>query len=196
MSAPPLNPGAEYIASRGPWHFTRESVVGPALVDDFYALYSLAFDPLKKLSAARQVLNRGEFDDQMTDARVDKFVARDHAGTPVGLTTLTRTLETVPWISPDYFAETFPEHWARNAVYYLGFTLSHPSYRHQRFLETFIRVGLERAIAQHGVIAYDACAYNAGMQRFEERIQAVLQTVPGGRVGRIDAQYYFCLTLP
>ena len=39
------------------------------------------------------------------------------------MSTLTRHLETVPWISPEYFAYHFPEHTARDAVYYLGFTL-------------------------------------------------------------------------
>ena len=80
-------------------------------------------------AAARQVLTRGEFFDQMEDHRVDKYVAWEKRTSPIGMITLTRHLESVPWISPEYFAARYPEQWARNAIYYLGFTLAHPRNR-------------------------------------------------------------------
>ncbi len=193
MTALPMTSHADYVGSRGPWHFTRQTSIPEHVVEDFYALYRLAFNPLKKLSAARQVLSEAEFHEQMIDARVDKYVAWDGAGEPVGLSTLTRALSAVPWISPEYFAERFPEHWARNAVYYLGFTLTHPSQRHQRFLETIVRIGMDQAITDRAVIAYDVCAYNSGLIRFDERLTALLASIPGARVERLDAQYYSCM---
>ena len=92
-------------------------------------LYRPAFEPLKVRSAARQVLTRGEFLEQMRDERVDKYVAWENGSEPIGMITLTRHLESVPWISPDYFAARYPEHWARNAIYYIGFILAHPRNR-------------------------------------------------------------------
>jgi len=46
---------------------------------------------------------------------------------PIALATMTSHLETVPWISPEYFSVRYPEHAAQRAIYYLGFTLVHPS---------------------------------------------------------------------
>ena len=48
----------------------------------------------------------------MLDPRVHKYIAWDDDGVAVGMSTLTRHLETVPWISPDFFAYHFPEHTA------------------------------------------------------------------------------------
>ena len=57
--------------------------------------------------------------------------------------TLTRHLESVPWISPDYFAARYPEQWARNAIYYMGFVLAHPRNRERPFLDTIVADALE-----------------------------------------------------
>ena len=110
-----------------------------APAEALYRLYRPAFEPLKVRSAARQVLTRSEFFDQMRDDRVDKYVAWENGAEPIGMITLTRHLESVPWISPEYFAARYPEHWARNAIYYLGFILAHPRNRTARFLETIVR---------------------------------------------------------
>lgn len=197
MTAPPAvphAPGIDYVTSRGPWHFTRQSSMDDDHIDSFYALYSLAFDPLKKRSVARQVLTRQEFRDQMLDERVEKYVAWSETGEPLGLTTFTNALDSVPWVSPDYFAEHYPEHWARNAVYYLGFTLAHPSQRHLRFVETIITVGMQQAITEHAVIAYDVCAFNNQALRFNGRIADLLENVPTAHLELIDTQLYSCVT--
>ena len=46
-----------------------------APAEALYRLYRPAFEPLKVRSAARQVLTRSEFFEQMPDDRVDKYVA-------------------------------------------------------------------------------------------------------------------------
>jgi hypothetical protein len=179
--------------AEGPWTFTREHVVDPARADAFYALYALAFDPLKSRSAARQVLTRAEFFDQMSDRRVEKYIAWDATGQAVGITTLTKHLKSVPWISPDYFALHYPEQWARNAVYYLGFTLAHPRVRQQRFLETIIGVGIASLSAERAVVAYDVCAYNNTALGFTERIEDLLRRYPEARLAAIDTQIYYAV---
>jgi hypothetical protein len=179
--------------AEGPWRFTHEQVVDSARAEAFYALYALAFSPLKSRSVARQVLTRAEFLEQMTDRLVDKYIAWDTAGEAVGITTLTKHLTSVPWISPDYFAVNYPEEWARNAVYYLGFTLAHPRLRQQRFLETIIGVGIGSLSAERAVIAYDVCAYNNSVLRFTERIEDLLRRHPQASLAAIDTQVYYAL---
>ena len=67
------------------------------------------------------MLTRTEFFTQMSDAG-GQVHGLGADGQPIGMITLTRHLESVPWISPEYFAARYPDQWARNAVYYLGFT--------------------------------------------------------------------------
>jgi hypothetical protein len=192
-AVPPL-PQVEYVTTEGPWVFTRQTTMDARLIAEFYDLYSLAFEPLKKRSVARQVLTEAEFTDQMLDERVVKYVARGEQGQAVGLTTLTNELDSVPWVSPDYFTEHYPEHSARNAVYYLGFTLAHPSQRHLRFVETIIMVGLQNLALDHAVVAYDVCAFNNLELKFNDRVAGALRNFPAAKLELVDTQYYSCVT--
>lgn len=187
-------PEVEQLPDRGPWRFTRQRVVHDEHIPTFHELYRAAFDPLKSRSAARQVLTPPEFVDQMTDPRVVKYVAWTAHGQPVGMTTLTNDLDAIPWVSPDYFAEHYPEQWVRQAVYYLGFTLTHPMQRRQRFVETMLRVGIEEMVAERAVLAFDVCAFNHDVLRFGERLESVLADFPGSTLEAIDTQYYSCMS--
>ena len=103
----------------------------------------------------------------------------------MGITTLTKHLESVPWISPEYFAAHYPDQWARNAVYYLGFTLAHPSMHEHGFLEAIIRIGMGPLTMERAVLAYDVCAYNntaSAIHRTDQRYSgASSDGSPGGR---------------
>ena len=184
----------QVVAAHATWRFSRESVVDPMYAAEFYDLYRMAFTPLATRSVARQVLTATEFNDQMADSRIDKYIAWNDRGMPVGITTLTKHLDAIPWISPDYFRARYPEHWRRNVVYYLGFTLAHPSLRHQRFLETIIRVGINPLVDERAVLAYDVCAYNNAALRFQERIEDVLSHYPGVELETIDTQTYYSVS--
>lgn len=182
------------IAISDSLRLTRQGVIAEEDIEMFYNLYSLAFDHLKTLAFGRQVLTKTEFVSQMTDDRVWKFVAWTHDDEPVGLTTLTRALHTVPWISPDYFQANYPEQWSRNAVYYLGFTLAHPRLRHQRFVESLLRAAMAELEEQRAVVAFDVCAYDERVLRFGERIQAFLSTHPSASFRTVDTQNYSRIT--
>lgn len=185
---------SEVVAHHGPWRFTRETVVADPLAAQFHELYESAFSPFKSRAVARQVLTRTEFYDQMSDPRVDKYLAWNDDGEPAGITTLTKHLESVPWISPEYFAARYPDQWARNAIYYLGFTLAHPSMHQHGFLEAIIRVGMEPLTAERAVLAYDVCAYNNTTLRFTERINDILARHPTVHLTAVDTQVYYAVT--
>ena len=140
------------------------------------------------------MLTTTEFYTQMSDPRVDKYIAWNDDGQPVGITTLTKHLESVPWISPEYFAAHYPDHWARHAVYYLGFTLAHPSMRKHGFLEAIIQVGMDPLSADRAVMAYDVCAYNNTTLRFTERINEILERYPTVQLAAVDTQVYYAVT--
>lgn len=195
IEQPPTTYGCDAVQQlgrHGPWDFTCESVVDGPRAEALHELYLEAFAPLRAQSAARQVLTPTEFFDQLLDPRIDKYIAWAD-GLMVGLATLTNRLDTVPWVSPEYFAARYPEHWARGGVYYLGFVVAHASLPHQQFLETVVEVGLPRLSAEQAVLAYDVCAYNDHILRFGERVDDLI--AGDARIARaaIDTQTYYAV---
>lgn len=167
-----------------------EGALAADVVERFHGLYVEAFAPLATRAVARQVLHREEFAEEMQDPRVLKYVARDPAGDVVGLTTLTRDLETVPWISPEYFAARYPEHTARHAVFYLGFTLVAPHHRRTHVFQSMIEEVIDRVRDARGVCGWDVCAYNEQVLGFSAMISTLLHARAACTVERIDTQTY------
>ena len=186
--------GADIWSTGGPWPFTREPVITGPAAEGLYELYREAFEPLKVLAAARQVLTRREFLTQLEDHRIDKYIAWEN-GDPLGLITLTRRLEAVQWISPEYYAARFPDHWARNAIYYLGFAVARPTTRTTRFLETIVRLCIEPLVAERAIIAYDVCFHNNEALGFSKRIAEVVQQFSHSRPEELDSQMYYGVDL-
>ena len=185
--------GSEDLGWHGSWRFTRERVVGPELTLLFHELYETAFGPLRTRAMARQVLTAEEFGQQMADADVLKYVAWTPDGDPVGMATLTNELSTVPWISPEYFAARYPEQWARGAVWFFGFVLTHPDQRHSRFLDQLIQVGVDTLVAQEAICGYDMCAYNDDELGLTRQAAETLQRAAGTRPNQVDTQNYYAV---
>ena len=194
LSTEPLL-GTDIWTEGGPWRFTRETAIDGAAAQTLYSLYRQAFEPLKIQAAARQVLTGDEFFGQMQDSRIDKYVAWEPHGEPIGLITLTRHLDAMPWVSPEYFAARFPEQWARKAVYYLGYLLARPVTRRTRFLETICKLCIEPLVAERAVIAYDVCSYNNDVLGFADRISRVARQFADSHVHKLDAQVYYAVNL-
>lgn len=183
--------GADIWTKNGPWRFTRESIIIGTAAQALLQLYRCAFEPLKVMAAARHMLTREEFLGQLEDHRIDKYVAWEDSGEPVAVITLTRHLDAVPWISPEYFAARYPEQWARNAIYYLGFAFASPTTQRSRFLEIAVEMAIEPLTMEKAVIAYDVCAYNNRMLGFSERITEVLGRSSHSRPEELDSQIYY-----
>lgn len=170
---------------------TAETTVDDASAQMFYDLYLAAFAPMRARAAARNVLHRDEFFAEMVDPRVSKYVAWAAAGQPVGLTTLTNDLHSVPWVSPEYFAAQYPEHTARNAVYYLGFTLVHPDARRGTTFTDMIGHVLARLVTDRAVVGCDICAFNNTEHSFDQNIITMLTASAEVTVEVLDTQTYY-----
>ena len=194
----PLAPLVEPVARRGvrrraasSRRVSVERVLDEPSVAMFYALYLTAFGPMRTRAAARHVLREDEFAADMTDPRVDKYVAWSSDGAPVGLTTLTNDLTAVPWISPEYFAAQFPEHTTRGAVYYLGFTLVDPRARGATVFHDMMAHVLQRLVAERAVVACDIAAYNNTVHSFDANLVAMLTATAEVNVEVLDTQTYY-----
>ncbi|RCK68741.1 MULTISPECIES: hypothetical protein [Desertihabitans] len=178
------------------WTVGVELVVPEHEVEVFWRLYEQAFAPLRPLAAARQVLTREEFGHELVDHRVEKHVARDGSGRPIGMTTLTRDLSTVPWISPEFFAARFPEHAARDAIFYLGFSLVHPDYQGSAVFGDLLSSCLVEFTRAHGVCGYDVCGYNDDVLRMDTMIRRTMAARSSVTHEKLDRQTYYCVVSP
>ncbi len=170
---------------------TWEKTISSADAAVFYDLYHAAFSPLATLSAVRQVLRRDEFDEEMADERVEKLVAWDDDGVAVGLTILTGTLSAMPWISPEFYAARYPEHAARGAIYYVAFTLAHPTMRGTGAYVTMLDTLIERLTAERAVCVYDICAYNNDSIHFADHLQKRALRTAELTVEVLDVQTFY-----
>ena len=183
--------GVDIWTESGPWRFTRESIIIGTTAETLLHLYQRTFAPLRIRAAARHLLTREEFFGQLEDHRIDKYVAWQDDGQPVAIITLTRHLQSVPWISPEYFAARYPEQWARNAVYYLGFACARPTAQRSPFLEMAVRMAIEPLALERAVVAYDVCAYNNSVLRISDRIAEVFRRHSSYLPEELDSQIYY-----
>ncbi len=170
---------------------TVETEIPRAEIAEFYDLYESAFGPMRTRAATRHVLHREEFEAEMLDPRVLKFVAWDHGNYAVGLTTATNHLEAYPLISADYYHAKFPEEAARDALYYIGFSLVRPEAQRGTAL---YRMTLEivRLVAAHsGILCADICSYNNESFRFADGITRFLRNRTAVTVHSLDTQTYY-----
>ena len=183
--------GPDVLTAGGPWRFSREPLVTGSTAESLYELYRRAFDPLRPRAAARQVLSEQEFKAQMADGRIDKYLAWEDETAPVGVVTLTRELEAIPWISPEYYAACYPDHWARNAIYYLGYILISRAVRRTGFLETVTRLLVEPMVAERAVLVYDVCSYNNQVLGFSKLIAETFRRCSNSEPRELDTQVYY-----
>lgn len=185
----------EGVAERGAaLHISVETVVDDATAARYYRLYREAFGELATRAAARQLLHEHEFLEEMRDPRVHKYVAQDASGQVVGMSTLTADLETVPWISPEYFAHHYPEHAARQAVYYLGFTLVDTRQRQARVFAAMVDRIVELLVAERAVCAWDICGYNDDTLGLGRNIERVVGRTAEVTIAPHDRQTYYAAT--
>ncbi len=126
----------------------------------FWELYEAAFTPLASRAASREMLSRAEFTAMMNDRRVLKYVARDDDGDSVGLATLAREVEAVPWLSVPYFRRRWPQEYAEGRLYYVGFLFTHPAHQGTGLLRQMVRAVVRTLAEARAVTGFDISGYN------------------------------------
>lgn len=173
---------------------TRFAVLDEATAARLWELYHEGFGPLATHAVARQVLRRDEFADRMRDARVWKYVQRDAGGAVIGLATITRHLETVLGISPEYFAARWPAEHAEGRIYYVGFVLVAVQHRGAGHYAELVQAVVGPAAAAGALVGFDISAAN-------DELRDVLHAT-GRRAGpgtvpdlqTLDAQQFYAVT--
>ena len=170
---------------------TTETAVEPETAARYYQLYRETFGELETRAVARQLLHEEEFLEEMHDPRVTKYVAWSADGDVIGISTLTSDLATVPWISPAYFEHHYPEHAARDAIYYLGFTLVQRDARRGRVFQAMVEAMSHVMIENRGLCAWDICLHNDEALGLGANISRMIGRYADVTVAPIDRQTYY-----
>ncbi|MDP3890948.1 hypothetical protein [Nocardioides sp.] len=170
---------------------SRELEIPPERAAGLYPLYREVLGSLGSAAAARHLLTEEEFVDELADPRIDKWVATGEAdGDFLGMSTLARDLQAVPWASPDFYIERYPEQAARGAIWYLGFTMTLPGAQGAGVFATMLSAMTEAAVAEQVIVAWDMCSANiAG--GLNGAITTQLATSAGAISAQLDTQSYF-----
>ena len=165
-----------------------ERVLTDEATQALYPTYALAFKPLLTEAAARHMLSAEEFAKEMNDPRIEKYLVRDDHDQAIGLTTLTTDLSVIDWINEHFYASRYPEAVARNALFYLGYTLVDPDHRRSNALLLMASEVNRRVAGCRGVVAFDICRHNVthGVGRLTARIFS-----PSDRIDTLDTQTYY-----
>jgi hypothetical protein len=140
---------------------TRPAVEGSE-AEACWSFYDRAFESLRVRAAQRHALTRSEFDDQMADKRVIKHIvyAAGNADKPVGMATLTNDLSAVPLISPEFYQARWPQFYAAQQIWYVGFLAVDPDYHGTGVLAQMIGSMCAVIPQDGGVVAADICQFN------------------------------------
>ena len=166
--------------------------VDEATAQRFYSLYLETFGELAIRAVNRHLLRREEFMAVMVDPRIDKIVIEDDATHElIAMCTLTNHLETVDWVSPEYFAHHYPDHWSRGAVYYLGFSLVASRRRRVQLFSELIAHVTRVVEADNAMCAWDICMFNNETIALAEAVEGIVNRTASFDVRAVDTQTYY-----
>lgn len=161
------------------------------LLDEAWALYEAAFTELNTLAVQRHLMYRPEFDQVAADKRVQKYLHYDRRERLDGLATLTNDLESMPLISPAYFARRWPAECEARRVFYCGFVAVRRGGRGMPNGVAF--AALTRAMwaaAAGSPVVIDVCAHNQ-RRGMPGAVGAILDRAAGPvDLERLDTQTY------
>jgi len=177
-----------------------EQFVTEALDDikgEYWALYENAFQELRSQAVQRHLMFRSEFEELLQDKRVPKYVVRDEEqGRVAALSTMTNDLAAVPLISPEYFERNWPELYASQRIWYVGFVAVDPDYQGSPAMGGLIEKLCQDVDTSGGLVCLDICEHRsrrmlaAGIERLAG------QHLPGLIRTRLDAQVFWGYEFP
>ena len=162
-----------------------------------WTMYHDAFEELNTLAVQRHLMFRSEFDEVMTDSRVDKYVALDDDGTMCGVATYTNDLDAVPLIAPQYFERHWPEHYAARKIWYIGFVAVSPHAQGREAFAQLVEQMYMVASAQNGLVCLDICSHNDDVRHMSRVFRLMVSRLADNmRFTRIDQQSYWLYEFP
>lgn len=200
-AAPPAAPetGSGSIidqhGSAPPITITHETSITGATAEALWESYRHNFEPLATLAVLQHLYTRVEMLEEFANPRILKIVGWQ-GGEPVGLAMVTNSLEDVPQISPTFLRAKYPEHAARDSIYFGILVMVSPGVRG---LTLFSRLSMELwqvPAKAGGVLIYDICDFNREAFGAETLMERIADNFPRSSVGVLDRQTWYAAELP
>lgn len=169
-------------------------VIEGSAVEDAWKLYYDAFRELNAAAVQRHLMYRTEFEDVVTDRRVQKYLCF-HEGELCGMSTYTNDLDAVPLISPQYFERRWPRHFAERRIWYVGFV----AVKNDAPVTTFPRLiaAMHQTSTRDALTALDVCARTNDVRHLPRSVRVLLHRLSGRvRMERLDEQSYWLYEFP
>lgn len=141
-----------------------------------WTVYEETFAEINELAAQRHLMNIGEFYDVAHDKRVRKFIATNVTGI-VGISTITNDLRAWPLISPPYFRKHWPEHYEREAIWYIGVVGVHPRVFGSHVFSALIEAMSPLVFESDGLAVMDFCGHNEDVRAMPHVTKLLLKRI-------------------
>ena len=172
----------------------EQSILGIE-AETLWEAYRTNFEPFAELAVLQHLYSRDEVLAEFRNPRILKIVGWQD-DRPVGLAMVTNSLDDVPQISPAFLRAKYPQHAARNAIYFGILVMVVPG---TRGLTLFGRLSTELwqlvAVA-NGVLVYDVCDFNRTTFSSEKVAQRIADSFPRSHLQVIDRQTWYAAELP
>ena len=194
---PPAAAGSVLLQhpSAAPIHIRHETVVAGEAAEMLWEAYRSNFEPLSKLAMLRHFYSREIVLAEFANPNIVKIVGWQ-AGKPAGLAMVTNSLDDVPQISPEFLRASYPQHAAKNTIYFGILVMVAPNLRG---LTLFSRLYLELwqiPARAGGVLVYDICDFNRLSFDTDKLSQRIAANFPDSSVSVLDRQTWYVADLP
>ncbi|MCU1352206.1 MAG: hypothetical protein JWM05_1415 [Acidimicrobiales bacterium] len=169
---------------------TIESAIDEYTRERFLDLYHESFAPLAPLAAARQSFTDDEFRMEVDHPDVLKVVGW-RGDEIVAIALISTNLDVVPWISPDFYAQQFPDHYARRAIFYYSTLLVVPEERHGPWVHAITEAGALMTAVNDGLVAFDCCRFTSDEVQLPDMIREISNKYAIVETHEIDVQRYY-----
>ncbi|MCU1390164.1 MAG: hypothetical protein JWL72_3502 [Ilumatobacteraceae bacterium] len=174
---------------------THETTVTGATAEALWEAYYANFKPLGPLAILQHCYPQEVVMAEFANPRITKIVGWQD-GIPVGLAMVTNSLEDVPQISPEFLRAAYPEHAARNSIFFGILVMVAPGVRG---LTLFSRLSIELwqiPAEAGGVLVYDVCDFNRITFDAATLSQRIADNFPQSSLKVIDRQTWYAAELP
>jgi hypothetical protein len=178
-----------------PVMITHERQIDGDVAEALWEGYRENFAPLAELAILQHIYPREEILAELANPDILKIVGWQD-GRPVGLGMVTNVLEAVPQISPDFLRAKYPEHAARQAIYFGILVMVSPRVRGRTLFGRIYTELWQVPARVGGVLAFDVCEFNRTSFDADALASRIAAQFPRAHVGVVDRQTWYVAELP
>jgi len=174
---------------------THEAQIEGDAAEALWEAYRENFAPLAELAILQHMFTRDEILAELANPDILKIVGWQD-GRPVGLGMVTNVLEAVPQISPAFLRAKYPDHAARQAIYFGILVMVSPRVRGRTMFGRIYTELWQVPAKAGGVLAFDVCEFNRTLFDADALASRIAAQFPRANVGVVDRQTWYVAELP